>query len=96
MTNPNDLRSRLRNASKQSAKDADHELRGELDKIKQANVHDLEALKPRISDPEVYEVLLGAVRNSTSQNEDIVLFQQRLKVLGSKALDVAKEASGLL
>lgn len=96
MSRKDDLRKRLRDASRRSAEAADQELAPELEKIRLANTVDLENLKPKISDSEAFEALVAAVRESTTRNETVAQLHGRLKKLGSGVIRVAKEAAGLL
>ncbi len=91
-----DLKKRLREDSRRSAEAADKELEGELEILRQANLLDLESLKPQISDPAAFDVLLAAVQEASAHNESLAQVKSRIKTLGKGVVQVAKEAAGLL
>lgn len=96
MTDREERRRRLREASRRAAIDADVQLAAELDTIRQANTADLEALKPKLSDPEAFDALVAAVQESTAANETKAQLRGRVKALGEGVLKVAKEVIDLL
>ncbi len=100
MTGQEDLEARMRaeleKQSKESANEADEMLSEELNALKKATTDDMESLKPKITDKETYDKLINAVRESTDKNESIAQLGDRLRTLGTTAINVGKEAVKLL
>ena len=96
MSNGDDLRDRLKRASREAADETDRQLEAEITALKSATTADLEALKPHITDAEIYAQLIAAVKESTDRNESIAQLRDRVKRLGAGVLGVAKKAVGLL
>ena len=100
MTDQEDLEAKMRaeleKQSKDAAKETNEMLREELDALKNATAADMESLKPRITDKETYDTLISAVQESTDKNESLAQLEERLKTLGTKAIQVGKEAVKLL
>jgi len=91
-----DLKAKLLGASRRSAEAADQELAADLEKLRQANTLDLEALKPQLSDDEAFDALVAAVRDSTARNENLAQLQIRIKALGENVVGLAGKAAKLL
>lgn len=96
MSGREDRKKKLKEASDRAAAAADKELAARLESIRLANDADLEALKPRLSDPEAFDQLVAAVRHSTALNETQAGLRKRIKALGKGVVAVAKEAADLL
>jgi hypothetical protein len=96
MTDREERKKRLREASRRSAAAADKDLADELDRLRQAQAADLAALKPQLSDQAAFDALVKAVRESTAANETKAQLRKRMKELGEGVLRVAREAAGLL
>ena len=96
MASEEEIRRRMEEASRRAAEQADETLKDEFDALVAATELDLEALKPKITDQESYEILIREVQKSTANNESLAQFQQRLKHLGQGVLAVAAEAKVLL
>ena len=100
MTDQEDLeakmRSELEKQSEDAAKETDEMLSAELDALKNATAADMERLMPKITDKEIYDKLIDAVKESTDKNESLAQLEVRLKKLGTRAIKVAKEAIKLL
>ena len=96
MADREERRKKLREAARRSAAAADKELAGALEQLRLTNTTDLEALKPKMSDPAAFEALVRAVQEATAANETKAQFLDRLKVLGEGVQRVAREALGLL
>jgi hypothetical protein len=86
----------MRGRAGKVAKDTDLELADEEASLIQRSSLDLEALKPRISNPEDFEKFLKAVKESTKGNESVAAFKERIESLGEGCVKVAKEVYGLL
>jgi len=96
MTDREERKKLLREKSKRAKREADVKLAAELEAIRQANTADLEALKPKLSDPEAFDALVAAVQESTAANETKAQLRGRVKALGEGVLKVAKEVIDLL
>ncbi len=96
ITDREDRKKRLREKSAQARKRADEILAEEAEALQRATATDLEALRPRISDPAAYEEYLRIVSESTKQNENFTQFRSRLGAAGKAVRTVAKELAGLL
>ena len=91
-----ELKRRLEEKSKKARAKADEILASELVAIQGASRADLEALRPKVSDPTTYAELLKIVEASTKRNENVAQLQDRLKKAGKAMVSLAKEAAGLL
>ncbi|MEK7315654.1 MAG: hypothetical protein AAB011_05700 [Candidatus Eisenbacteria bacterium] len=87
---------RLREKSAQARKRTDEILDAEAEALHRATAVDLEALRPRVTDPAAYEEYLRIVRESTQRNEDLAQFRSRLGAAGKAVRAVAKELARLL
>ena len=91
-----DRKNRLRDISHRAAAETDQELSAALAALRRVSIAELEALKPRMSDPETFAKLVDAVRRSTDLNESQAGLRKRLEALGKGVLGVAKEAAKLI
>lgn len=64
----------------------------ELELLKESEI-DFEALRPKTTDPEVYDSLVKAVKESREANENIAQLGARIKTLGSAAIQLAKKVT---
>ena len=96
MSNGDDLRERLRDASRRVADETDRELDEKLTKLRKATESDLEALKPQITDAAEYEKLIAVVKEANERNESLAQLKDRLKQFGSGMQAVLKQAVDLL
>ncbi|MBU0742044.1 hypothetical protein KKG45_08810 [bacterium] len=91
-----DLRAKLRGDSRRSTEAADQDLAADLAKIRQADIVDLEALKPQLLDVDAFKILVATVKVSKALNENLAKLQARIKALGEDIICVAKESAKLL
>ncbi|MCZ6787546.1 MAG: hypothetical protein O7E54_10345 [Planctomycetota bacterium] len=96
MSREEEIRRRMEEASRRAEEQADETLKEEFEALVAATELDLEALKPKITDQESYDLLIREVQKSTANNESLAQFRQRLKGLGEGVLAVAAEAKVLL
>ena len=57
---------------------------------------DWEALRPKISDQEIYNRLIHEVQAATQKNENLAQLKDRLSTLGKEGLSVAKKIAQLV
>jgi hypothetical protein len=86
----------MRGRAGKVARDTDEELKEEEIILLRATAYDLARLKPQISDPAALEKLIEAVEQSTRCNDNVAMFQARIKALGKGVERIAKEAYSLL
>jgi len=86
----------LRKKSKVSKERTDALLSEEIEALKKATRIDLEKLRPKITDKEEYDKLIAEVEESTNKNESTTELKGRIEKLGSKAINIVKEAMKLL
>ncbi len=96
MTAKDDMKAKLAQKSAESKVRADALLADEYEILKQATRSDLEALRPQIADQALYDQLIALVEEATGKNMDLALLQERLKTLGSGAVQLSKEVVKLL
>jgi len=96
MSAKDDLKAKLAQKSAESRARADALLADEYEILKKATRTDLEALRPKITDQALYDQLIALVEEATQKNMDLALLQQRLKTLGSGAIQLSKEVVKLL
>lgn len=96
MTSKDDLKKKMKQLAQESAEKADEILEAELEKLKGITSSDLNALKPKVSDQESYDVLFTAVEEATRNNEDLAALKERIKKLGPKVKNVYREVIELL
>ncbi|MCK5146159.1 hypothetical protein KAR48_05350 [bacterium] len=92
----NDLRSQLENASNEAEQEANTLHAAEIEKLKTATTADLEALRPKVTDPAVLDQLISVVKSATAQNENIAELKSHLEKLGSSSMQVIKQIAALL
>jgi hypothetical protein len=57
---------------------------------------DLGSLRPRVGDKESFDKLVNAVQQSTVANESVAQLQDRVRKLGKKVVEVAKQVASLV
>jgi hypothetical protein len=90
------LRDELEKASQESIEETNALLAGEYNALKKATRKDLDALRPKVSDPALYEKILPIILEATQNNMALAEFQQRLECLGAGAVKFGKEVVKLL
>lgn len=90
------LRDDLKRASEEATEETDALLSNEYNSLKKATKSDLDALRPRISDPAIYDKLIPIINEATQGNLSLAEFQQRLESLGTGAVKLGKEVAKLL
>lgn len=90
------LKDDLKKASEKSVEETDALLLEEYNALLKATKSDLAALKPKISDQEMYDKLVSIINDATADNLSLAEFQQRLESLGTGALQLGKEVVNLL
>ena len=96
MNDRNERKKSLREKAKESMREAEEILEGELKALMDATTVELEKLRPNIGDEEIYNKLLNAVNEATTKNENLAQLQDRLKTLGTDIIRTAKKAASLL
>ena len=86
----------LRKKSEVSKERTDALLSEEIEALKKATKSDLENLRPKIADKEVYDELIAIVEDATSKNESLAELKGRIEKLGLKGIDIVKEVVKLL
>lgn len=87
---------KLQEAANKSKQVADELLDADLQALKKATLSDMEVLRPKVSDKEAFEKLIGAVKESTSRNESMAQLKNRLEKAGGQVMQIAKESVELL
>jgi len=90
------LRDDLEKASQESIEETDALLLEEFNSLKCATRKDLDALRPKVSDPAIYDKIIPIIADATQNNLALAEFQQRLEKLGADAVKVGKEVIKLL
>jgi len=85
------LRDDLEKASQESIEETDALLLEEFNSLKRATRKDLDTLRPKISDPVLYDKIIPIIADATQNNLALAEFQQRLEKLGTDAVKVGKE-----
>jgi hypothetical protein len=88
-------RERLREASREAAAKADEVTSSDLAALQRATATDLQALRPKVSDPALYDQLIAAVAESTRKNESLAQLRDRISQLGAGAAKLVAEAAAL-
>ena len=57
---------------------------------------DWEALRSHFTDSDIYDSLVGAVKEATQNNNDLGLLQQRIMDLGEEGLSLVQKVVGLV
>jgi len=90
------LKDDLEKASREAIEETDALLLDEFNALKQATKSDLNALRPKVSDPALYDKIIPIIAEATQNNLSLVEFQQRLETLGTGAIKLGKEVVQLL
>jgi hypothetical protein len=90
------LRDDLEKASQESIEETDALLAGEYTALKQATRRNLDALRPKVSDPALYDKIIPIINEATQNHLALAEFQQRLESLGTGAVKLGKEVVKLL
>jgi hypothetical protein len=90
------LKDDLEKASQKSIEETDALLLDEYNTLKQATKSDLDALRPKVSDPATYDKLIPIINEATQNNLSLADLQQRLESLGAGAVKLGKEVVKLL
>jgi len=90
------LKDDLEKASAEAIEETDALLLDEYNSLKQASKSDLDALRPKVSDPATYDTLILIINEATQNNLSLADFQQRLESLGAGAIKLGKEVAKLL
>jgi hypothetical protein len=96
MSSKEELKKRMKEKAAASAANTDALLENELQALQEATKTDLEALRPKVSDPETYKKLMDIVVQSSRANENIGQLQERMEKAGSQVVKLAKKVYGLL
>lgn len=90
------LKDDLEKASQEAIEETDALLSDEYNSLKQATKSDLNALRPKVSDPALYDKLIPIIIEATQNNLSLAEFQQRLESLGTGAVKLGKGVVKLL
>lgn len=71
-------------------------LADELNVLMKATQTDLEALRPKITDQNKYDQLMAICKEATQRNMNVAMLKERIEMLGTTVVKVAKEASTFL
>ena len=86
---------RLKKISRESRGKADADLaEEELKALKGVKDTKLEELRPHVTDEATFDRLVAEVKESTSRNESLAQFKERVEKLGPAVLRVVKEIKG--
>jgi hypothetical protein len=96
MSSKEELKKRMKEKAAESAANTDALLENELQALQEATRTNLEALRPKVSDPEAYKKLMDIVDQSSRANESIGQLKARIEQAGSQAIKLAKKVYGLL
>lgn len=90
------LKDDLEKASRESVEETDAMLSDDFNLLKRATKRDLVALRPKVSDPALYDKLIPIIIKATQDNISLAEFQKRLERLGTGAVKLGKEVVKLL
>ena len=90
------LKDDLEKASQESIEETDGLLLDEFNSLKQATKRDLDSLRPKVSDPTIYNKMFPIITEATQNNLALAEFQQKLEGLGTGAVKLGKEVAKLL
>jgi hypothetical protein len=90
------LKDDLEKASQEAIEETDALLSDEYNSLKQATKSDLNALRPKVSDPALYDKIIPIIAEATQNNLSLAELQQRLESLGTGAVKLGKEVVKLL
>lgn len=90
------LKDDLEKASRESIEETDALLIDEFNSLKKVTKKDLAALKPKVSDPALYDKIIPIIAKATQDNLSLAEFQKRLERLGTGAVKLGKEVVKLL
>lgn len=90
------LKDDLEKASRESIEETDALLIEEFNSLKKVTKRDLTALKPKVSDPALYDKIIPIITRATKNNLSLAEFQKRLETLGKGAVKLGKEVVKLL
>jgi hypothetical protein len=90
------LKDDLEKASQEAIAETDAFLSDEYNTLKQATKSDLNALRPKVSDPALYDKIIPIIAEATQNNLSLAELQQRLESLGAGAVKLGKEVVKLL
>ena len=90
------LKDDLEKASQEAIEETDALLSDEYNSLKQATKSDLNALRPKVNDPALYDKIIPIIAEATQNNLSLAELQQRLESLGAGAVKLGKEVVKLL
>jgi hypothetical protein len=90
------LKDDLEKASQESIEETDALLLDEYNSLKRATKRDLDALRPKLSDPALFDKIIPIITEATQNNISLAECQQRLESLGKGAVKLGKEVVKLL
>jgi hypothetical protein len=90
------LKDDLEKASQEAIEETDALLSDEYNSLKQASKSDLNALRPKVSNPALYDKIIPIIAEATQNNLSLAELQQRLERLGIGAVKLGKEVVKLL
>jgi hypothetical protein len=91
MSTREERRKKLREQAEEAAKRTDERLADEMRAVRDLTRPELESLRPKTADPQVYASLIKAVEEATARNESVADFKARVEKLGPAAVDLARQ-----
>ncbi len=96
MSMSEDRKRKLEEISDRDAAETDALLENELAALKGMTSYDLNALRPKVSDPASLDKMIAIVQEANRTNMNIAELKSRLEAAGQGAVKIAKEVCNII